>query len=63
MKVLIDIKEYRDLKEESLMLQCLENAGVDNWDGYSYANEDYYESLEALDLEIQERLDETPSNT
>ena len=62
MKVLIDIREYRDLKEESLMLQCLENAGVDNWDGYSYANEEYNESLEALDLEIQERLDENSSS-
>ncbi len=63
MKVLIDIKEYRDLKEDALMLRCLENAGVDNWDGYSYADEEYDEFLEALDLEIQERLDETSSNT
>lgn len=63
MKVLINIEEYRNLKEESLMLRCLENAGVDNWDGYSYAYEEYDNSLETLNLEIQERLNETPSNT
>ena len=63
MKVLIDIREYRDLKEESLMLRCLENAGVDNWDGYSYAYKEYDDSLGVLDLENTKRINETPSNT
>lgn len=28
-----------ELEEDSLFLSCLEGAGVDNWDGYSYALE------------------------
>lgn len=63
MKVLINIEEYCNLKEESLMLRCLKNVGVDNWDDYSYAYEEYDNSLETLNLEIQEKLNETPSNT
>lgn len=29
--------EYQDLKNNSLFLQALEAAGVDNWEGYSLA--------------------------
>ena len=56
MKVSIDIKEYRGLVEDSLMLCCLENAGVDNWDGYSYAYKEFDESLEELNIKIDETL-------
>jgi hypothetical protein len=35
-------KEYLDSLEDSArLLQALENAGVDNWAGYSYAMEEY----------------------
>lgn len=35
-----DMKKYIDgLEEDSAFLSCLEGAGVDNWDGYSYAQE------------------------
>ena len=33
----ISLKEYESLKEDELWLRCLEDAGVDNWSGYSYA--------------------------
>jgi hypothetical protein len=35
--ITITKKEYNDLLEDSRMLQCLENAGVDNWVCYSVA--------------------------
>jgi hypothetical protein len=37
--VTISKKEYESLKEDARWLQCLENAGVDNWEGYDYARE------------------------
>ncbi len=37
--VTIPKSEYDSLLEDSNWLQCLENAGVDNWDGYDYARE------------------------
>lgn len=39
----ITVQEYEDLKRNSFQLQCLENAGVDNWSGYSYAMEEFIE--------------------
>lgn len=32
-------EEYEELLEDSKFLICLQGAGVDNWDGYSYAQE------------------------
>jgi hypothetical protein len=37
--VTISKKEYESLLEDSEMLLALQNAGVDNWDGYDYALE------------------------
>jgi hypothetical protein len=31
--------ELKDLRESQLWLSCLEDAGVDNWDGISFAHE------------------------
>jgi len=39
--VTITLKEYASLQDDSFKLNCLENAGVDNWDGYDYAMEEY----------------------
>lgn len=39
-KVLIDEEEYEELKERDNILSRLEGAGLDNWEGYSYAFED-----------------------
>jgi hypothetical protein len=37
--VTISKKEYESLKEDALWLRCLENAGVDNWQGMDFAIE------------------------
>ena len=37
--ITITKKEYNRFKQRSLKLQALEDAGVDNWDGYGYAME------------------------
>lgn len=40
---LIELLSQQDqLNEDSQFLQCLENAGVDNWDGYSFAKEEMW---------------------
>lgn len=36
-------KEYKRILERSKILDCLEAAGVDNWEGYDFAMEEYYE--------------------
>ena len=41
--VAITKEEYERLKERDTFLSCLEQAGVDNWEGYSYAWELMYE--------------------
>lgn len=35
--VTIPLEEYNFLKKSALWLTCLENAGVDNWEGWDYA--------------------------
>lgn len=40
--VTITKKHYNDLLEDSRLLQCLQNAGVDNWDWYSEALKEFY---------------------
>lgn len=45
--ITITVKEYTDLIESQTWLNCLESAGVDNWDGISFARE----LLEELDGE------------
>jgi len=37
--VTIPKKEYESLLEDSNWLNALENAGVDNWGGYNFAQE------------------------
>lgn len=39
--VTISSNEYRDLLEDQRWRQCFQNAGVDNWEGYDYAMEDF----------------------
>lgn len=36
-KVTISKEEYNQLQEDSLFLEYLRAAGVDNWEGYDYA--------------------------
>jgi hypothetical protein len=37
--VSITLKEYADLHQDRRLLQALQDAGVDNWDGYDEALE------------------------
>ena len=45
--ITISKKEYSRLVEREYWLQCLEEAGVDNWAGYDYARELEREGQEA----------------
>ena len=37
--ITISKEEYESLLEDQKLLQCLQDAGVDNWEGYDYAME------------------------
>jgi len=39
-KVTITTEEYEALLADSKLLQALQNAGVDNWEGYEFAREE-----------------------
>lgn len=41
-KVEISKNEYKNLIDSDLLLKALEAAGVDNWDGYGYAYQEYW---------------------
>jgi len=39
--ITITVKEYEKLKKDAQLLQCLYNAGVDNWEWYGEALNEY----------------------
>lgn len=39
--VTITKAEYEELQKDVFFLNCLRNAGVDNWDGYDFAIEEF----------------------
>lgn len=39
--ITISLSHYADLLDKADMLRCLQNAGVDNWEGYDFAMEEY----------------------
>ena len=39
--VTISKELYEELLEDQFFLNCLQNAGVDNWGGYEYAVEEF----------------------
>jgi hypothetical protein len=41
--ITITKKEYESLLEDAKWLRALENAGVDNWEGYDFARDLYNE--------------------
>lgn len=41
--VSIPADEYEEMQRDLAFLNCLQNAGVDNWDGYEFAQEDFRE--------------------
>lgn len=46
--ITITVEEYEALLQDSAKLNCLEGAGVDNWDGYDWAMEEFYSNSECL---------------
>ena len=44
-KISISEEEYDSLLKDSILLNCLQMMGVDNWDGYDEAIEQYQEIL------------------
>lgn len=44
--VQISKERYEELIDRELKLRCLENSGVDNWEWYDLAMEDYWEDKE-----------------
>ena len=44
-KISISEEEYETLLNDSILLNCLQMMGVDNWDGYDDAIEQYQEIL------------------
>ena len=34
-------EEFEKLVRDSMLLNCLKNAGVDDWDGYDFAIEEF----------------------
>ena len=45
-KISISEEEYESLLNDSILLNCLRMMGVDNWNGYDEAIEQYNEILE-----------------
>jgi hypothetical protein len=45
-KISISEEEYDSLLKDSILLNCLQMMGVDNWDGYNEAIEQYNDILE-----------------
>lgn len=41
-EVLVLQSKLSQLEEDSRLLECLRNAGVDNWDGYDFALEEFH---------------------
>ena len=39
-------KKIEEMESDLLFLNCLQCAGVDNWDGYDFAVEDFHERTE-----------------
>lgn len=46
--VTISMTDYKELLEDQRLLTALQAAGVDNWEGYSYALEIFHEDEEVL---------------
>lgn len=44
--ILITQEEYDELKRDQLWSEALSSAGVDNWDGFDYAQDIYHDLLE-----------------
>lgn len=55
-RFLLTKEELLELLKDRLELSKLEAAGVDNWSGYDYAEEDFYEDGETEESVLEEML-------
>lgn len=53
-KITIQRQEYLELRRDGLKLECLQAVGVDNWDGYDDAMEEFHNSVEDINIEVAE---------
>ena len=44
--VLVDVEYLRELEDQAVFLGCLEESGVDNWEGYCEAHRLYLKATE-----------------
>ena len=51
--------EYQELVENSLKLQALQNNGVDNWEYYDDAMDEYEELLENYSWDFDDETDDS----
>lgn len=42
----IPVKVYKELLDDQFMLECLQAGGVDNWEGYDFSMEEYWNAKE-----------------
>jgi hypothetical protein len=42
--ITICTKRYNSLLDKAFKLSCLENGGVDNWEGYDYSMTEYWDA-------------------
>lgn len=42
--IMLSKEYYEKLLEDECFLKCLRNAGVDNWNGYDYAVEEFVDA-------------------
>ena len=52
--VMISKKEYKRLLDRDLMLQCLEQAGIDNAEAYEFGIDSYREAKKRLGEEVED---------
>lgn len=55
---LVPIEELKKLKEDSLLLDVLRCGGVDNWEGYSIALDEYITEMNDNNLILCSSFDE-----
>lgn len=55
-KYILTRTELEELIRDRIELSILENAGIDNWNGYDYAEEEFFEEGQTKESLIEESL-------
>jgi hypothetical protein len=54
--ITISEEEYDKLLEARLLLDCLYDAGIDNWHGFDYAGKMFVDTKDRLNREVKSKL-------